>query len=215
MPGMCMDVDGNPGVRDGANVQLWSCEKSTPQTSDQIWDIMDNGHIVNRPSGKCLDLVGMCNKMGLTGIKINTCEDKGYRNFWGQTDHFWRKRYHDSTYFRIENICTGKCADVSGWSDAENGKTIHQFECEEWGDFKMRGGGWGKKKEKKSTDHWWKFVPVDLQKITYLQWKRKKKCSCVRLSYSSYFHKISKYTLFLYKLELLIDFLKNVKKKTG
>ena len=40
MPGMCMDVDGNPGVRDGANVQLWSCEKSRPQTSDQIWDIM-------------------------------------------------------------------------------------------------------------------------------------------------------------------------------
>jgi len=158
MPGMCIDVDGAPGTRDGANVQLWSCEKHMPQTSDQIWDIMDNGHIVNRPSGKCLDLAGMCNKMGATRIQIHTCENQGYRNFWGQTDHFWRKRYHDSTYFRLENVCTGKCADVDGWSKAENGKTIHQWGCEEWGT--MGGGSWGKRKSQ--TDHWWKFVPVDL-----------------------------------------------------
>lgn len=131
MPGMCIDVDGAPGMRDGANVQLWRCETDIPLITDQLWQITGNGHIMSRPSGKCLDIAGMCNKLGLARIQIHSCEYTG--NFWGSTDHYWNLKYHNDEFFRLENRCTGKCADVNGWSNAKDGQTIHQWGCEDWG----------------------------------------------------------------------------------
>merc|ERR1712227_357603 len=98
-----------------------------PLVTDQLWKISGNGHIISRPSGKCLDLLGMCNKLGLTRIQIHSCETTG--NFWGSTDHYWNLKYHNDEFFRIENRCTGKCADVDGWSRADNGRTCVEGVC--------------------------------------------------------------------------------------
>jgi len=124
-------------------------------STDQLWKLLPNGHLVSRPSGKCLDVAGWCSKRNTQQIQIHTCETSG--SFFGQTDHYWTYEYQDGTHFRIRNKCTGQCVDVNGWSPARNGVNIHQHPCENWG---QRDTGWFGKGG--PSDHWWKFVPVTL-----------------------------------------------------
>jgi len=151
MPGMCIDVDGLPGMSNGADIHLWSCEKNMASTSDQVWKRKENGQVVSRPSGKCMDIVGFCSNLNLLQIHLWECEAPGFPN----SDHFWDFEYHGD-YFRIKNKCTGKCVDVDGWSAANNGQNIHQWSCENWG--QRDTGGWFP--SNRPSDHWWKFVPV-------------------------------------------------------
>jgi len=151
MPGMCIDVDGLPGMRNGADIHLWSCEKNMASTSDQVWKRRENGQIVSRPSGKCMDIDGFCNNANQRQIHLWECEAPGFPN----SDHFWDFEYQGD-YFRIKSRCTGKCVDVHGWSEGNNGQNIHLYDCENWG--QRDTGGWFA--SNRPSDHWWKFVPV-------------------------------------------------------
>jgi hypothetical protein len=153
MPGKCVDVDGNPGTRNDANIRLWDCEKSSPQNSDQLWKHMPNGQLISRPSGKCMDVAGWCRG---GNIAIVTCEAPGTRN----SDHFWTfdKSGTDGVHFAIKNNCINQCLDVDGWSNSNNGRQIHTVNCEHWG--KIDNQGWFASGG--ATDHFWKFVPVTL-----------------------------------------------------
>jgi len=167
MPGKCLNVDGYPGLRNGANVNLWDCETDTTEVSDQLWKLVPNGQIVNRVSGKCLDVAGWgCGLDLFSGnVQISHCESPGTtnRDLLGKhipSDHFWEFIEAENGAFSIHNKCPGidKCVNVHGWSDAKNGKQIDMKGCESFGQTGVNGwfGPRG------ASDHFWKFVPVTL-----------------------------------------------------
>ena len=55
--GNCLNVDGFPGTADGDNVDSYECQLGV-SGSDQIWSLDEYGRLINRSSGKCLDVQG-------------------------------------------------------------------------------------------------------------------------------------------------------------
>lgn len=94
LSGFCLDVVGTPGTAHGSNVALAACEWSgyvngTP--TDQKWDIRSDGFIVNRLSGRCLEVSGAPGLNHGDNVQLATCEYSGYYNG-TPTDQKWTKQ---------------------------------------------------------------------------------------------------------------------------
>jgi hypothetical protein len=92
--GKCIDVSGAPGTSNGAQLQLWDCERSgknhNGSPSDQLWDFF-NGFIKNRASGKCIDVHGAPGTGNGAKLQLWDCELSGKHSNGSQTDQQWRR----------------------------------------------------------------------------------------------------------------------------
>jgi hypothetical protein len=141
--GKCVDVSGSPGTNEGAHLQQWTCENGCDKNTDQVWSMDKYGRLVNRVSKKCIDVSGLRSRSNFANIQLWSCESPSSSN----TDHIWVFKL-DATgnYVQIRNRHTGKCVDVSGYANKEDGVHLQQYTCE--GD-------------QPQSDQWWRVVFVN------------------------------------------------------
>lgn len=89
LSGKCIDVTGTPGVTNGARLILADCELSgryaDGSQTDQQWQILPDGLIKNKLSGKCIDVSGSPGVANGARLQLWECEVAG-----GPTDQLWR-----------------------------------------------------------------------------------------------------------------------------
>jgi hypothetical protein len=117
--GKGLDVSDR-STADGANIQQWDYANQ----GNQNWEVINVGRnefaIVNRRSGKVLDVPD--NRIYDNGATIQQ-----YR--WStRANQRWRLENAGSGWFRIVNSASGKCLDVDSQS-RDNGATINQWDC--------------------------------------------------------------------------------------
>jgi hypothetical protein len=117
--GKGLDVSDR-STADGANIQQWDYANQ----GNQNWEVINVGRgefaIVNRRSGKVLDVPD--NRIYDNGVNIQQ-----YR--WNsRANQRWRLENAGSGWFRIVNSASGKCLDVDSQS-RDNGATINQWDC--------------------------------------------------------------------------------------
>jgi len=83
LSGKCIDVHGEPGVRNGDKLMLWDCEFGISNT-DQKWKITSDGFIQNN-YGRCIDVHGTPGVHNGAQLMLWDCEF-GVSN----TDQRWR-----------------------------------------------------------------------------------------------------------------------------
>jgi hypothetical protein len=134
--GRCIDVIGDPGIDNGAGLQLWDCEWSgfslTTNPTDQLW--ADPGSdigvfIQNTLSGRCIDVAGDPGADNGAPLRIWDCEWSGSSLTGNQTDQVWVFR---SDGF-IQNSLSGRCIDVVGDPGIDNGAGLQLWDCESSG----------------------------------------------------------------------------------
>ncbi|MBM0278839.1 ThuA domain-containing protein [Micromonospora tarensis] len=108
LAGKCLDVR-NGGTADGTQIQIYTCNGSTPQT----WTVTPNSTI--KALGKCLDVNGSGTADG-TKIQLWTCNGSGAQNWAAQSDG------------TLRNPSSGKCLDVSGNNSADS-TIVHLWTC--------------------------------------------------------------------------------------
>ncbi len=108
--GKCLDVSG--GNRDdGANVQLWSCNRSDAQA----WTLTADGLMINTRSGKCLD----ADSFGTdNGTRVQQWECHGGTN----------QRWAYTSTGALRNPASGRCLDVAGF-DTSDGAALQLWDC--------------------------------------------------------------------------------------
>jgi hypothetical protein len=98
LSGQCIDVEGAPGMGNGARLQLWSCELSgfhpnNASVTDQRWTMTSGGFIQNTSSGKCIDVDGAPGMANGTKLQLWDCEWSGFHPDNGSvTDQRWQWR---------------------------------------------------------------------------------------------------------------------------
>ncbi len=141
--GMCVNVEGSPGLSNNANIEANTCEYEL-SNSDQIWSMDIYGRLSSRPSKKCIDVRGYRSTSPGQNLAIYWCEDPYGHN----SDHVWFFEYQPGTrFFRIQNYHTGLCLDVAGMADPSEAVNIEQNVCEGY--------------YSNGTDQWWEKVKVD------------------------------------------------------
>lgn len=91
--GLCIDVPGQPGTKNGLDLQLSQCEFSgrspNGQPTDQIWFLRGDGAISNDIGSKCIDVSGAPGIKNGSPIQLWDCEASRTRNG-AMTDQRWR-----------------------------------------------------------------------------------------------------------------------------
>lgn len=94
LSGKCIDVVGEPGIADGSPLGLSTCETSGRSPSgaqtDQRWEMLPNGFIRNKLSGKCIDVSGAPGTADGSRLLLWTCETSGRGINGTPTDQYWR-----------------------------------------------------------------------------------------------------------------------------
>jgi hypothetical protein len=95
-PSQCLDVLGAPGTANGTPLQISDCETSGydqwGNPTDQAWNFIVSGFIVNRLSGKCVDVSGAPGNSNHLPIVLWDCEYSGYNAGNGSaTDQTWTR----------------------------------------------------------------------------------------------------------------------------
>ena len=86
LSGKCFDVAGDPGKDNGSKIQIWDRQFS----SDQKWEITQEGFIKNLLSGKCIDVDGAPGKDNGSKLQLWDCEVSGYNAYNNSpTDQKW------------------------------------------------------------------------------------------------------------------------------
>lgn len=128
LSGKCIDVNGAPGTANGAQLQLWDCERSgkhgNGSQTDQLW-YFSNGFIKNKVSGKCIDVNGAPGTGNGAKLQLWDCETSGKHGNGSQTDQQW---YFSDGF--IKNKVSGKCIDVDGAPGIGNGAKLQLWSCE-------------------------------------------------------------------------------------
>lgn len=95
LSGKCIDVDGAPATANGARLQLWDCEfsgfnASNNSPTDQRWEVTAEGFIKNTLSGKCIDVNGSPGTANGVQLQLWDCEYTGFNaNDHTPTDQRW------------------------------------------------------------------------------------------------------------------------------
>jgi hypothetical protein len=99
-PSQCLDVTGAPGTANGAPLQLYNCERSGydrwGNVTDQAWTMRSDGFIVNRLSGKCIDVAGAPGATNHLPLWLWDCESSGVSGNGAPTDQKWDASYYAS-----------------------------------------------------------------------------------------------------------------------
>lgn len=94
LSGLCLDVQGAPGVANGSRLILARCEfngrSPNGQPTDQTWFPRQDGAIVNRSSMKCIDVSGAPGTTNGSPLLLWDCEDGGRNPNGSITDQRWR-----------------------------------------------------------------------------------------------------------------------------
>jgi len=91
LSGKCIDVAGAPGEENGAQLILYDCETSDPNT-DQRWTMTSGGFIQNQLSGKCIDVAGAPGEENGAQLILYDCETSGRNGDNGSvTDQQWNQ----------------------------------------------------------------------------------------------------------------------------
>ena len=135
-----MDPDGTDN---GANVRSWTCDLGN-SSSDQIWSLDSTGLVINRLTGKCLDMEGDMSLENGENLQLWTCPII----ILPEDDFEYRFDYDtEGRYFLMRNVNTEKCLNVWGVNNPEDGVNIAQYTC-----FPSRAEG----------DGWWEHVFIDI-----------------------------------------------------
>ena len=133
LSGKCIDVSGDPGSADGTRLQLWACESTgrsaSGAQSDQKWEMLPNGFIRNRLSGKCIDVQGQPGVAAGSRLQISTCETSGRSPSGAPTDQQWQMLPSGL----VQNKTSGLCIDVSGEPGTADGTPLLVWPCESSG----------------------------------------------------------------------------------
>ncbi|NEU72558.1 ricin-type beta-trefoil lectin domain protein [Hassallia byssoidea VB512170] len=129
--GKCIDVAGAPGSANGARLLLWDCERSgrnrdNGSPTDHIW-VIENGLIVNKLSGKCIDVAGAPGSTNGAPLQLWDCERSGRNRDNGSTTD---QRWVVTSQGFIRNRLSGKCIDVAGAPGSTNGAQLQLWDCE-------------------------------------------------------------------------------------
>jgi hypothetical protein len=123
LSGKCIDVAGDPGKDNGSKIQIWDRQFS----SDQKWEITQEGFIKNLLSGKCIDVDGAPGKDNGSKLQLWDCEVSGYNAYNNSpTDQKWEITQEGF----IKNLLSGKCIDVGGAPGKDNGSKLQLWDCE-------------------------------------------------------------------------------------
>ncbi len=135
-----MDPDGTDN---GAKVRTWTCDLGN-SSSDQIWSLDSTGLVINRLSGKCLDIEGYMSQSHAANLLLWTCPTSIF-----PVDEFVYRFDYDTEgrYFLMRNVNTGKCLDVWGSEDPADGVNIGQYTCSP---------------SLVDTDEWWEQIFIDI-----------------------------------------------------
>lgn len=117
----CIDVKGAPAVDNGAPLQLWDCEWSSPST-DQRWEFTPDGYIRNTLSGRCIDVWGRPGVERELPLQLWDCEFSDPDN----TDQRWELTNNGF----IRNLRSGLCIDVWGRPGRDNEARLQLWDCE-------------------------------------------------------------------------------------
>ena len=130
LSGKCIDVSGAPGTANGSELILWPCETSGRSTNgaetDHRWQMLPNGLIRNKLSGKCIDVQGQPGTVDGSRLQISTCETSGLSPNGAQSDQQWQMLPNGL----IRNKASGKCIDVSGEPGTADGTRLLLWPCE-------------------------------------------------------------------------------------
>jgi hypothetical protein len=99
-PNLCLDVNGAPGTNDRAPLQVSTCETSGydlwGNPTDQTWYFLGK-FIVNRLSGKCIDVSGAPGNANHLPVQLWSCEWSGFNEINGSpTDQQWENPFATS-----------------------------------------------------------------------------------------------------------------------
>jgi hypothetical protein len=126
----CVDVGGDPGTANGAQLILWDCELSGRSingfSTDQKWEFTSGGFIRNVLSNRCLDVGGDPGTANGTQLILWDCELSGLSVNGFPTDQKWELI---SGGF-IRNQLSNKCLDVGGDPGTANGTRLILWDCE-------------------------------------------------------------------------------------
>jgi hypothetical protein len=94
LSGLCIDVPGQPGSKNGLDLQLANCEfngrSPNGQPTDQKWFLRQDGAIVNQQSMKCIDVSGAPGIKNGSPVQLWDCESSGRTRNGAMTDQRWR-----------------------------------------------------------------------------------------------------------------------------
>ncbi len=160
----CVDPDGTDN---GANVRSWTCDLGN-SSSDQIWSLDSKGHVINRLSGKCLDMEGQRPLENGANLQLWTCPII----ILPEDDFVYRFDYDtEGRYFLMRNVNTEKCLDVWGSEDPADGVNIGQYTCDPF---------------MADTDEWWEQIFIDIWTIELIICLKDKIISLIQGYLSSY-----------------------------
>lgn len=100
----CLGVDN---FANGTPAKLFACDMSKRPGRGDGWEMLKDGHVRHKASGRCLDVVGKPGKADGAKIQIWDCEDPG-RVGYQNTDQIWFQ-----TGRCFVNRLSSKCLDVS------------------------------------------------------------------------------------------------------
>lgn len=112
--GKCLDAQHINGasIFHVTHLVLWDCVETLAAPIGQVWDMDDDGFIINRMTGKCVDIVGRHNTKPGTSLALETCSkflDGRSTNLWElMTDGTILNR---GNFARLSGHCLGATAD--------------------------------------------------------------------------------------------------------
>lgn len=87
LSGLCIDVEGAPGVENNHAIMLWACDRPEwYRKSDHFWNLSETGLLRNHLSQKCMDVEDSFAVGNGHAIRLFTCEDPMTNP---NTDHRW------------------------------------------------------------------------------------------------------------------------------
>ena len=96
LSGRCLDVEGAPGMNNGARLQLWDCEYNGLgpgfTATDQKWELTSEGFLRNKLSGRCIDVRGAPAVNNGARLQLWDCEWNGLGPGFTATDQKWSWR---------------------------------------------------------------------------------------------------------------------------
>ncbi|MBD2446225.1 ricin-type beta-trefoil lectin domain protein [Nostoc sp. FACHB-152] len=126
----CIDVQGQPGAVNGAQLQIYTCElsgvSSLGRTTDQKWEFIRGGFIRNVLSNKCIDVQGQPGITNGARLILSDCELSGFSSLGSATDQRWE--YIGAGFLR--NGLSNKCIDVEGQPGSRNSTRLILSDCE-------------------------------------------------------------------------------------
>ena len=104
--------DAKPKV--GTQLRVEDCGAA----NENIWEYYDNGHVVEKSSGLCVDVNGKNNGAKLF---LNTCKDT-------DESQEWEKGMETKNWFHIKHSLSGKCIDLPG-GGIKKGMILQLWTC--------------------------------------------------------------------------------------